>query len=110
MAREIDLLLRLGENGSKILDTATKGAVAYMGYKSTDHWTGAVTALIALKLASGGNLAGGVAGVAVLTTIGLASGADARMAMTEETYIERKKKREGKTLYPIGWQIMVTKP
>ncbi len=55
----------------KIPDVAMKVALAYAGYRSTNHWTGGLTALIALKLATGNNLAGGAAGVTALTFIGL---------------------------------------
>lgn len=48
-----------------------KGGLALAGYQATGHWTGALTALIGLRLAEGANLAGGAAGVAALTLIGL---------------------------------------
>lgn len=49
----------------------TKLGVAFVGFKATNHWTGALSALIALRMAEGGNLAGGVAGVGVLGLLGL---------------------------------------
>lgn len=66
-----EMVLRVAENGSKILDTFTKAGVAWIGYKSANHWTGALAALISLRLATGGNLAAGVAGTGVLTAMGL---------------------------------------
>lgn len=55
----------------QVISGLTKLGVAYVGYKATNHWTGALTGLIALKMAEGGNLAGGAAGTAVLGLLGL---------------------------------------
>lgn len=58
------------DRGGTIIDLFTKGGLAYLGYNATKHWTGALTALILLKLATSDNLAAGAAGVAGLTAIG----------------------------------------
>lgn len=63
-------LLRVIEKSDVILETATKLGVAYMGYKSNKDWSGALTALIAFKLAQSGNVVAGAAGVGVLALIG----------------------------------------
>lgn len=55
----------------KIPDIVMKAGLAYAGYRATNHWTGAIAALVGLKLATGNNLAGGAAGVTALTFIGL---------------------------------------
>jgi len=56
-----------------IVTGATKLGVAYAGYKSVDHWGGALVGLVALRLAEGGNIAAGGAGLATLGAIGVAS-------------------------------------
>lgn len=58
-------------NSDRLLDAFTKAGVALVGYNASNHWTGALTALISLKLAQGGNLAGGIAGTGVLSLLGL---------------------------------------
>lgn len=58
-------------NSDRLLDAFTKAGVAYVGYNASNHWTGALVALISLKLAQGGNLAGGIAGTSVLGILGL---------------------------------------
>lgn len=58
-------------NSDRLLDAFTKAGVAYVGYNASNHWTGALVALISLKLAQGGNLAGGIAGTGVLSLLGL---------------------------------------
>ena len=55
----------------RIPDIVMKAGLAYAGYQAMNHWTGAITALVGLKLATGNNLAGGAAGVTTLTLIGL---------------------------------------
>lgn len=65
-----ELLIRLAEKSDKIIDSAMKVGVAYMGYKAANHWTGSLNALIALKLAQSGNIVAGAAGVGVLAFIG----------------------------------------
>lgn len=52
-------------------DLFLKGGLAYLGYRSTGNVGGAITALVGLRLAEGNNLAGGAAGVAALSLIGL---------------------------------------
>ena len=54
-----------------IPDIALKAGVAYSGYVAMQHWTGAIVGLLGLRLASSNNLAGGAAGVAILTGIGI---------------------------------------
>lgn len=66
-------LMKLVLKADKLIDAATKIGVALVGYRTNKHWSGALTALIALKLAEGGNLAAGAAGLATLTYIGLNS-------------------------------------
>jgi hypothetical protein len=55
----------------KLIDAFTKIGVAYTGFNATGHWTGALIALVGLRLAEANNLASGVAGVATLTALGL---------------------------------------
>jgi hypothetical protein len=74
------------EKGEKALDLFTKAGVAYAGARATGHWTGAITALVALRLATGGNLAGGLAGTGVLTVIGVGNLAP----RTDNPYIRRE--------------------
>lgn len=69
----------------QLVDGATKLGVAYIGYKAANHWSGALTNLVALKLAQGGNLAGGVAGVSVLAFSGLTQ----IIPTTEQEQIDR---------------------
>jgi len=64
-------ITRLVANSDRIIEALTKAGVALVGFQSNNHWTGALTALVALRLASGGNLAGGVAGTGVLAVMGL---------------------------------------
>lgn len=64
-------LATVAGNLDRVIDGVTKIGVAYIGFKAANHWTGALTNLVALRLAEGGNLAGGVAGVAVLAYSGL---------------------------------------
>jgi len=64
-------IIQLLSRSDRLIETATKAGVAYLGYKSNNHWTGALTSLVALKLAQSGNLAAGAAGVGVLAIIGL---------------------------------------
>lgn len=64
-------ILRLIERSDKLLDTATKLGVAYVGYKASNHWSGALTGLVALRLSNSPNLAAGIAGTTVLGFLGL---------------------------------------
>lgn len=66
-----EMALKAAINGDRILETFTKAGVAFVGYNASNHWTGALTALISLQLAKGGNLAGGIAGTGVLALLGL---------------------------------------
>ena len=59
-----------------ILDVITNAGVAYVGYKSTGHWSGGLLGLVALKLAQAPNLPASVAGVATLATLGISSTID----------------------------------
>lgn len=59
------------DRAGTLVDVATKLGVAYTGYNATRHWTGALVALIGLRLAEANNLASGIAGVATLTALGL---------------------------------------
>lgn len=63
----VDRLDKLGH----LPDLFLKTGLALAGYQSTGHWTGALTALVGLKLAESRNLAAGAAGVATLSLIGL---------------------------------------
>lgn len=63
--------MKLFTNSDRLIETFTKAGVAYVGYKSTNHWTGSLTALVALKLAQGGNLAAGIGGMTILGLMGL---------------------------------------
>lgn len=67
----IEKIMKHLDKLEKVPDVAMKAGLAYLGYKSVNHWSGAITALIGLKLATGNNLAGGAAGVSTLTLIGL---------------------------------------
>lgn len=73
-----EVLSLVAANSNKLIDTVTKVGVAYVGYKAVDHWSGALTGLVALKLATANNLAAGIAGVATLTGLGVMAGASAR--------------------------------
>lgn len=64
-------IVRLITNSDRLIETATKAGVALLGYKANNHWTGALTSLVALKLAQSGNIVAGAAGVGVLGFIGL---------------------------------------
>lgn len=56
-----------------------------MGIKATGHWTGALTALVALRLAQANNLAAGVAGVGTLTALGIGAGASVAPGVDPQT-------------------------
>lgn len=71
MTHDNELLVKLALNSDRLLDAFTKAGVAVVGYNASNHWTGALVALISLKLAQGGNLAGGIAGTGVLSILGL---------------------------------------
>jgi len=64
-------ILQLLSRSDQLIETATKVGVAYLGYTSNNHWSGALTALVALKLAQSGNVVAGAAGIGVLSFIGL---------------------------------------
>lgn len=66
-------MINLVGKADSIIEALTKAGVAVVGYNASKHWTGALTALVSLKLAQGGNLAAGVAGVGVLSLLGLAN-------------------------------------
>lgn len=70
---DLEQLSRLTQLADKVPDLFMKAGVAYIGIKATGHWTGALTALVALRLAQANNLAAGAAGVTALTGIGLGS-------------------------------------
>lgn len=64
-------ITRLIANSDRIIEALTKAGVALVGYQANKHWSGALSALIALKLAQGGNIVAGTAGLLVLGGIGL---------------------------------------
>ena len=64
-------ILKVLVKSDRLIDALTKIGVAYAGYQSAKHWTGSLNALIALKLATSGNIVSGAAGVGVLAFIGL---------------------------------------
>ena len=64
-------IIRLLARSDQLVDTATKVGVAVIGFKANNHWSGALTGLVALRLSNSPNLAAGVAGVGVLTGLGL---------------------------------------
>lgn len=66
-----DAILRVLGRLDSIVEGVTKIGVAYVGFKAANHWTGALTNLVALKLAQGGNVVAGAAGTAVLAISGL---------------------------------------
>lgn len=66
-----ELLQRVMDKLEAIPDVAVNLGVAYVGAKSTRHWSGALTGLIALKLAQAPNLLAGAVGIGMLTFLGL---------------------------------------
>lgn len=68
---EQEILLKLASRLDNLLTGITKIGVAIAGARAANHWSGALTGLIALELAKSGNLAAGAAGVGVLGVIGL---------------------------------------
>ena len=64
-------IIELIARSDQLVDTATKLGVAFIGYKANNHWSGALTGLVALRLSNSPNLAAGVAGVGVLAGLGL---------------------------------------
>lgn len=64
-------IVKILEHSDKLIETATKLGVAYVGYNAVHHWSGALVGLLALRLSNSPNLAAGVAGVATLTGLGL---------------------------------------
>jgi len=66
-----EAIIRLISRSDRLIEAGTKIGVAYLGYQANNHWTGALTSLIALKLAQSGNVVAGAAGVSVLGIIGL---------------------------------------
>ncbi|GAG66732.1 unnamed protein product [marine sediment metagenome] len=73
MKLPVEALLNLTSRLDSLVTGATKLGVAYAGYRANGHWTGALTGLVALRLAEGGNLAGGAAGLGTLALIGVAN-------------------------------------
>ena len=67
------IIAKFIEHSDRLINTATKLGVAYVGYKANNHWSGALTGLVALRLAESNNLAAGIAGTATLAVIGLTS-------------------------------------
>lgn len=59
------------EAADRIPGLALKAGVAYIGIRATKHWTGALTGLVALRLANSPNLAAGAAGVGTLAALGI---------------------------------------
>lgn len=80
----------------KIPDLFLKLGVATVGYNATGHWTGALSALIGLRLAGGNNLAGGVAGVATLTALGIGN------LLTPTTYTDYYNYMTDPSRHPLG--------
>lgn len=70
------LLHKLLSKAEHLPELATNLGVAYTGYKSCSHWSGALTALVAYKLAQSMNPAAGLAGVGVLAYLGLTAFSD----------------------------------
>lgn len=71
MNHDQELLVKFATNADRIIDAATKLGVAYVGYKSNNHWSGGLSALVALRLSNSPNLAAGIAGTTVLALLGL---------------------------------------
>ena len=67
-------LLKLGESlvkhSDKLLNVIAAAGVGYVGYKAFNHWSGALTGLLALQLVKSPNLAAGTAGVGTLAALG----------------------------------------
>ena len=52
-------------------EIATNLGVAYAGYRASGHWSGGITGLVALRLATAPNIPAGLAGLATLAAIGV---------------------------------------
>ncbi|GAG94486.1 unnamed protein product, partial [marine sediment metagenome] len=66
MSKKEAALLSLGGRLDNLINGVTKLGVAYFGAKAANHWSGAITGLVALRLAESGNAPAGIAGLATL--------------------------------------------
>lgn len=94
-------MINLAGKADSIIEALTKTGVAIVGYNASKHWTGALTALVSLKLAQGGNLAAGVAGVGVLSLLGLANIVRAAATPGENGFTPSQSYTP--TIYPIAY-------
>ena len=68
-----DQIRKWVDRGGALFDIGLKAGVAYLGYRSVNHWVGALTGLLGLQLARSDNLAAGAAGIATLAGIGVSN-------------------------------------
>ena len=68
-----EILDKIIGKAEHLADIALKAGVAYTGFKATNHWSGGLTALVALRLAQAPNLAAGLAGTGMLAWLGLSA-------------------------------------
>ena len=59
------------EKSEHLGEIATNLGVAYAGYRASGHWSGGITGLVALRLATAPNIPAGLAGLATLAAIGI---------------------------------------
>ena len=69
----VGVVQKFSSIAEKIPNLFIQAGVAKIGFDATRNIGGSLAALIALKMAQGGNLAGGIAGVATLTGLGVGS-------------------------------------
>jgi len=69
--RSDSLLTKFMEKSEHIGEIATNLGVAYAGYRASGHWSGGITGLVALRLATAPNIPAGLAGLATLAAIGI---------------------------------------
>lgn len=67
------ILDRVLSKAEHLADIALKAGVAWTGYRATNHWSGGLTGLVALRLAQSPNLAAGLAGTGMLAWLGLSA-------------------------------------
>jgi len=88
----------------KIPDYLINAGLAYLGYETFQDWRGLLFGPIALKLATGGNLAAGVAGVTALALLGLGFGGEQRIDFVKAEVIKDEKGLVKEVKCPEGYE------